>query len=78
MAAAHRTVFNLVKTKSITKTKGSPVKPVIRFQSKLPIRRSFKPKRVIRIRFAPAVSFVFRPAGFGLKPEIKTVQQGVD
>ena len=49
------------------------MKPVIRYQSKLPVRRSFKPNRVIRIRLAPKVIFVFRPVGFGLKPEIKTV-----
>ena len=49
------------------------MKPVILYQSKLPVRRSFKPNRVIRIRLAPKVTFVFRPVGFGLKPEIKTV-----
>jgi hypothetical protein len=49
------------------------MKPIIRYGSKLPIRRSFKPTRVIRIRLAPKVTFVFRPVGFGLKPEIKTV-----
>ena len=49
------------------------MKPVIRYQSKLPIRISFKPNRVIRIRLAPKLTVVFRPVGFGLKPEIKTV-----
>jgi hypothetical protein len=49
------------------------MKPVIRYQSKLPVRRSFKPNRVIRIRLAPKVTFVIRPVGFGLKPEIRTV-----
>jgi hypothetical protein len=49
------------------------MKPVIRYQSKLLFRRSFKPKRVIRIRLAPKVTFMFRPVGFGLKPEIRTV-----
>jgi hypothetical protein len=49
------------------------MKPVIRYQIKLPVRRTFKPNRVIRIRLAPKVSFVFRPIGFGLKPEIKSV-----
>ena len=49
------------------------MKPVIRYQSKLLVRRSFKPKRVIRIRLTPKVTFVFRPVGFGLKPEIRTV-----
>ena len=49
------------------------MKPVIRYQSESPVRRSFKPNRVIRIRLAPKVTFVFRPVGFGSKPEIKTV-----
>ena len=49
------------------------MKTVIRSQSKLPARRSSKPNRVIRIRLGPKVTFVFRPIGFGLKPEIKTV-----
>ena len=49
------------------------MKPVIRYRSRVPVRRSFKPNRVIRIRLAPKVTFVFRPVGFGLKPEIKTV-----
>ena len=49
------------------------MKTVIRSQSKLPVRRSSKPNRVIRIRLAPRLTFVFRPIGFGLKPEIKTV-----
>jgi hypothetical protein len=49
------------------------MKPVIRYQSKLLVRRSFKPKRLIRIRLAPKLTFVFRPVGFGLKPEMKTV-----
>ena len=49
------------------------MKPVTRYQSKLLVRRSFKPNRVIRIRLAPKLTFVFRPVGFGLKPEIKSV-----
>jgi len=49
------------------------MKPVTRYQSKLLVRRSFKPNRVIRIRLAPKLSFVFRPVGFGLKPQIKSV-----
>ena len=49
------------------------MKPVIRYQSKLLIRGSLKPNRVIRIRLAPKLTFVFRPVGFGLKPQIKSV-----
>jgi hypothetical protein len=49
------------------------MKPVTRYQSKLLVRRSFKPNRVIRIRLAPKLTFVFRPVGFGLKPQIKSV-----
>jgi hypothetical protein len=49
------------------------MRPVIRYQSKLPVRRSFKPNRVIRIRLTPKLTFVFRPVGFGSKPEIKSV-----
>jgi hypothetical protein len=45
----------------------------IRYQSKLLFRKSYKPNRVIRIRPVPKFNFVFRPAGFGLKPIIKNV-----
>jgi hypothetical protein len=48
------------------------MKPVIRFQSQLLPRRSYKPSRVIRI--SPVkVRFVFRPARFGIKPKITTI-----
>ncbi len=43
----------------------------IRFQSKLLLRRSYKPIRVIRIKPAVKLNFIFRPVRFGLKPEIK-------
>jgi hypothetical protein len=49
------------------------VKPVIRYQSQLLFRKSYKPSRVIRIRPMGKLNFVFRPAGFGLKPKIKFV-----
>ena len=49
------------------------MKPTIRYQSQLLFRKSYKPNRVIRIRPVDKVTFVFRPAGFGLKPKIKTV-----
>jgi len=47
----------------------------IRYQSKLLFRKSYKPNRVIRIRPVPKLNFVFRPAGFGLKPIIKTYER---
>ena len=49
------------------------MKPVIRYQSQLLFRKSYKPSRVIRIRPVAKLNFVFRPAGFGLKPKIKFV-----
>jgi hypothetical protein len=45
------------------------MKPVIRYQSQLLFRKSYKPSRVFRIKPATKLSFVFRPAGFGLKPK---------
>jgi hypothetical protein len=48
------------------------MKPVTRYQSKLLLRRSYKP---IRIRIKPTkLIFVFRPARFGVKPQIKTYE----
>jgi hypothetical protein len=48
------------------------MKPVIRYQSQLFLRRSYKPNR---IRIKPAkLMFVFRPARFGLKPQIRTYE----
>ena len=48
------------------------MKPVIRYQSQLLLRRSYKPNR---IRIKPAkLTFVFRPVRFGLKPQIKTYE----
>ena len=46
------------------------MKPVIRYQSKLLFRKSYKPNRIIRIR-PTKLSFTFRPVRFGLKPQIK-------
>ena len=43
------------------------MKPVIRYQSQLLRRRSYKPSRAIRIR-PVKVRIVFRPARFGIKP----------
>ena len=45
------------------------MRPVIRYQSQLFIRRSYKPKRVIRISPLPKPTLVFRPVNrFGAKP----------
>ena len=49
------------------------MKPVLRFQSQLLFRRSYKPNRVLRIKPTTKLRFVFRPVRFGLKPKIKTV-----
>ena len=49
------------------------MKPVIRYQSQLLFRKSYKPSRIIRIR-PVKLSFSFRPVGFGLKPQIKTLR----
>ena len=47
------------------------MKPVIRYQSQLLFRKSYKPNRILRIRQAAKLNFVFRPVRFGLKPQIK-------
>ena len=44
--------------------------PVIRYQSQLLYRKSYKPNRVIRIRPAK-LNIEFRPVRFGLKPQLK-------
>jgi hypothetical protein len=46
------------------------MKPVFRYQSKLLFRRSYKPDRPFRIK-AAKLHFEFRPARFGVKPQIK-------
>jgi hypothetical protein len=46
-------------------------KPVIRYQSQLLLRRSYKPDRVIRIRPTGRLNLVFRPVNrFGVKPQL--------
>ena len=50
----------------------NPMKPVLRYQSQLLIRRSYKPCRGLRIRPAK-LNFSFRPVRFGVKPQINTV-----
>ena len=49
------------------------MKPVIRYQSQLLFRKSYKPNRIIRIRPAAKLRFSFRPVRFGLKPKIVAV-----
>jgi hypothetical protein len=49
------------------------MKPVLRYQSQLLFRKSYKPNRVIRIR-PVKLRFNFRPVRFGLKPQIKTYE----
>ena len=45
------------------------MKPVIRYQSLLLPRKSYKPARVLRI--SPVrIKLTFRPVGFGIKPKL--------
>ena len=48
------------------------MKPVMRYQSQLLFRKSYKPNRVIQIRPAVKLNLVFRPSRAG--PEIKTYE----
>ena len=45
------------------------MKPVIRYQSRLLPRRSYKPSRAVGIR-PVKLQFDFRPVRFGIKPMI--------
>jgi len=50
------------------------MKFIVRHQSQLLIRKSYKPKRVIRIRPVPRLNIVFRPVNrFGVKPQLTIV-----
>ena len=49
------------------------MKPIMRYQSQLLFRRSYKPSRALRIKPAK-LNFEFRPVRFGLKPQIKTYE----
>jgi hypothetical protein len=49
------------------------MKPSIRYQSQLLFRKSYKPKRVLRIKPAK-LNFAFRPVRFGVKPKITTYE----
>ena len=47
------------------------MKPVIRYQSQLLFRRSYKPRRILRIRPAGKLNITFRSAKrFGVKPQL--------
>ncbi len=49
------------------------MKPVLRYQSQLLFRRSYKPKRILRIRPVARITRVFRPVHrFGVKPRLET------
>jgi hypothetical protein len=51
------------------------MKPIVRYQSQLLYRKSYKPKRVLRIRPAGKLNFVFRPVNrFGLKPQLTSLR----
>jgi hypothetical protein len=50
------------------------MKFIVRHQSQLLLRRSYKPARAIRIRPIGKLNIVFRPAKrFGMKPQLTTV-----
>ena len=49
------------------------MKPVLRYQSQLLFRKSYKPERILRIK-PGKVQFTFRPVRFGVKPQIKTYE----
>ena len=54
--------------------KGDPMKPIMRHQSQLLFRRSYKPNRAMRIRPMPRLNLVFRPVNrFGSKPQLTIV-----
>jgi hypothetical protein len=55
-------------------TKGKIMKTIIRHQSQLLFRKSYKPKRIIRISPLPRPTMVFRPVHrFGAKPRLTLV-----
>jgi hypothetical protein len=50
------------------------MKPIMRYQSQLLFRRSYKPNRIMRIRPMPRLNLVFRPVNrFGSKPQLTIV-----
>ena len=50
------------------------MKPVLRYQSQLLFRKSYKPNRILRIKPVTKLTFIFRPARFGVKPRIKAYE----
>ncbi len=48
------------------------MKPILRYQSQLLFRKSYKPNRVVQIRPAPKLKLIFRPTRAG--PQIKTYE----
>ena len=46
------------------------MKPILRYQSQLLFRKSYKPERGLRIK-PVKLKFEFRPVRFGVKPKIK-------
>ena len=50
------------------------MKPIMRYQSQLLFRRSYKPSRAIRFRSTPRLNLMFRPVRrFGAKPRLEIV-----
>ena len=50
------------------------MKPVLRYQSQLLFRKSYKPSRVIRVRPVARLNLVVRPVNpFGAKPQLEIV-----
>jgi hypothetical protein len=50
------------------------MKPIMRYQSQLLLRKSYKPIRIIRLRSAPRLNLTFRPVRrFGAKPRLEIV-----
>jgi hypothetical protein len=49
------------------------MKSILRCRSPLLFRKSDRPNRILRIKPAAKLNFVFRPVRFGLKPQLKTV-----
>ena len=47
------------------------MRSTIYYQRPLLLFKSYKPNRVLRIKPATKWNFVFRPARFGVKPQIK-------
>jgi hypothetical protein len=54
------------------------MKPVIRYQSQLLLRRSYRPTRRIRIRPGTKLTITFRPVNrFGVKPQLVSAECAV-